>query len=183
MIQILLEYSRDFTDEDVKKRLCLIVPQDFEVPAEIQDVVAMLDFDTPVREELRPIYEDVIEALPPEKQPKYSEADIDRILSLGAGMTAMEFENAVSRGFVTHRAKLPKLDITILCGVLGEVKTEVVKRSEVLELMPPVKMDQVGGLDDLKDWIRDLKGAFSKEAREAGVDNPKGCALVGPLKC
>lgn len=178
--QRLLEYSRDFTDVNNKKRLVLIVPPTFEVPPEVQDVVAMLDFDTPTRDELMPVVTETINALPAERRPKYTAADIDRVIALGAGMTAMEFENAIARGFVSGRSKLPNLPIDELCDMLAIVKTDVIKRSDVLELMKPVNMDEVGGLEVLKDWIRDIGPALTKEAREAGVDAPKGCALIGP---
>lgn len=178
--QRLLEYARDFTDAQVRKRLILIMPPHFTLPAELQDSVAILDFDTPTVEELQPIYEEVVGSLDVSRQPRYSEAEIDRILSLGAGMTSSEFENACSRALVQERAKLPNLPIDDLCTHIASVKTEVVKRSEVLELLENVDMSQVGGLDALKEWVNDLRYSFSKEAREFGVDAPKGCAVVGP---
>lgn len=150
------------------------------LPAELQDSVAILDFDTPTRDELLPIYQEVVESLDRTRQPQYTPEDVGRILSLGAGMTAQEFENACSRALVQERALLPHLPIDVLCGHIAAVKTEVVKRSEVLELMEPVRMEDVGGLDALKDWVAELGYSFSEEAREEGVDAAKGCAVVGP---
>ena len=59
-------------------------------------------------------------------------------------------------------------------------KTEAVKRSEVLEYMPVTEDLEVGGLDNLKDWMNIRKQCFTKEAREFGVARPKGIALLGP---
>jgi hypothetical protein len=55
----------------------------------------------------------------------------------------------------------------------GTVKIEVVKRSEVLELMEAENMANVGGLSALKEWITMRRECFSQEAQEAGVDTPK----------
>jgi SpoVK/Ycf46/Vps4 family AAA+-type ATPase len=41
-------------------------------------------------------------------------------------------------------------------------------------------MANVGGLAALKDWITMRRECFSQEAQEAGVDTPKGMALIGP---
>lgn len=37
----------------------------------------------------------------------------------------------------------------------------------------------VGGLDHYKAWLRKRRYAFSPEARDAGIDEPKGCVFVG----
>ena len=59
------------------------------------------------------------------------------------------------------------------------VKVDAVRRSSVLELMPVAHMENVGGLNLLKDWIAQRKSAFTPEAKEAGVDRPKGIMLCG----
>ncbi len=64
--------------------------------------------------------------------------------------------------------------------MVASVKTEVVRRSEMLELMEAETMSNVGGLDLLKAWVNKRAKAFSDEAKQYGIEPPKGIALIGP---
>jgi SpoVK/Ycf46/Vps4 family AAA+-type ATPase len=55
-----------------------------------------------------------------------------------------------------------------------------VKKSGVLEYYEPdVTINDVGGLDLLKDYVAQRQNAFSDQAREYGLDMPRGVLLVG----
>jgi SpoVK/Ycf46/Vps4 family AAA+-type ATPase len=41
------------------------------------------------------------------------------------------------------------------------------------------KMDNIGGLDLLKSWLRKRQSAFSEEARKFGLPRPKGILMIG----
>ena len=56
----------------------------------------------------------------------------------------------------------------------------MVKQSEVLELLPPVPMSEIGGLEVYKQWIETAPSCMTQEAVEAGVDKAKGIVAVGP---
>lgn len=123
----------------------------------------------------------VVHPPPTNKQPQHSDHDKARFYTAGLGMTAAEFESATSRAFVEHMASLPNnVPADTIAELITRIKTELIKRSEVLELMPTGTMADIGGLDALKDWVRERKDAFTEEAREMGVDKPKGAALIGP---
>jgi SpoVK/Ycf46/Vps4 family AAA+-type ATPase len=44
-------------------------------------------------------------------------------------------------------------------------------------------MNQVGGLENLKSWVRKRKRAFTEEALKFGLRAPRGILLVGPAGC
>lgn len=180
IIHCLKEYAKLFTEG--KRRLVLLMPLGYELPRELSDDVVILDFDPPSYSELREIYDQVIADLPvdPAEKPQFTEDEVDRLLSAGAGMVAHEFETAMSRAMVTNRGRLGEVSADDLCSVILRVKTEMVKKSEVLELMHAEDMGNVGGLDNLKEWLEMRKACFSQEARNFGVDVPRGIALIGP---
>jgi SpoVK/Ycf46/Vps4 family AAA+-type ATPase len=95
-------------------------------------------------------------------------------------MTEFEFETALSKAFITHKALMPNVPLEKVNEVMLETKTDVVKRSEVLELMEPVNMKDVAGLDLAKEWIGKRKKCFSDAAKDFGVDVPKGICAIGP---
>ena len=95
-------------------------------------------------------------------------------------MTEAEFELACAKAIALRRSDWPDIDIGHYASVVAETKTEIVRRSEVLELMEAEDPKNIGGLELLKEWIGRRKGVFGEEAKEAGVDAPRGIVLIGP---
>jgi SpoVK/Ycf46/Vps4 family AAA+-type ATPase len=87
---------------------------------------------------------------------------------------------SLAKAVTEHRPQWPNITLQKFASVISASKTEIVKRSEVLELMKPVKITDIGGLELLKDWVIKRKSAFTDAARAFGVDIPKGIVLIGP---
>jgi SpoVK/Ycf46/Vps4 family AAA+-type ATPase len=178
MVQIIKEYAKTFSSN--YRRLVLLTPFSYQLPEELQDDVIIVDFDPPSFAELKESLQRLLADIHDPKRPRYSDPELDKIVANGTGMTRFEFENAVSRALVSKRASLPAIPIDDMTKMVGDVKTEVVKRSEVLELMEPEPIANIGGLDNLKEWIGKRARVFSQAARDFGVEPPKGIALIGP---
>ena len=178
LVQVIKEYTRLFTQN--AKRLVLLVPPGYTLPPELEDDVVILDFDVPSYAERQDIFNGLLESLSADKRLHYTEAEVDRILAAGAGMTSHEFENAASRAIIENKLRLPSIPIGDFTDVVMTTKTEVVKRSEVLEVMPTVGIENVGGLENLKLWVQKRARCFSQDALDHGVEAPKGIALIGP---
>lgn len=176
-IQIIKEYCRLFTQNE--KRLILLAPLGYSLPSELEEDVLILDFDTPSHSEMTDIYSVVMEGFG-NKRPKFERDAQDRILAAAAGMSQQEFETSLSRAVVTHRKLLPNVDPALIIEEVMKAKIEVVKRSEVLEVMEATNMSNVGGLENLKDWLIKRAPTFGEEAKQFGIDAPKGMALIGP---
>jgi len=59
-------------------------------------------------------------------------------------------------------------------------KKQVIRESGALEFYSTTEtIGDVGGLEVLKEWLRTRERAFSKEARDYGLPEPKGIALIG----
>lgn len=181
IIQTIKEYCQILPHRP-KQRLILLAPPGFSLPAELEEDITILDFDVPSYAELARALDDEIADLNGTKdnRPKLTSKDKDRIISAGAGMQMFEFVTAFSRAIVTHRDKLPDVPIDDLVGEVMKVKVEVVKRSEVLEVMPVVDMDSIGGLDNIKEWLAERANCFGQEAKDYGIEAPRGIALIGP---
>lgn len=177
LMQHVLELSEVCVEE--VKRVALIVPPHFELPAELMDAAPIIDFELPDRSEMEDSYHRVAEHIRPEKRPVFSEADIDKVLNAISGMTQFEAESAIARSFAENNSLLPGITVDQFCKILLAVKTEALKRTNTLELMPVGTMEDVGGLGELKEWLSLRRSAFGKKAREAGVDRPRGILLVG----
>lgn len=86
----------------------------------------------------------------------------------------------MSRAFATHRDQPEKLTAVNVRGIVLGIKTELVKRMDTLELMDPVPMSEVGGLENVKEYLRKRRFAMMAEAKEFGIDQLKGFMVIGP---
>ncbi len=65
-----------------------------------------------------------------------------------------------------------------------ESKRNLLRQNEILEVVHiDDGIDQIGGLNELKKWIVERKGNFSKEARDFGIPTPKGMLMLGVQGC
>jgi SpoVK/Ycf46/Vps4 family AAA+-type ATPase len=70
---------------------------------------------------------------------------------------------------------------TFKSEVIRKEKSRLFSKSGVLKIVETNwGMEEVGGMENLKAWAKDRTLIFSHEAREDGIDLPKGLCVVGP---
>ncbi len=178
LIQCIKEYALTFAE--CHKRLVMIVPPTYELPVELEDDVAMIEFDVPSYAELTEQIDQVLGGIPQEKAPSFDGDARDRIVSIGIGMTVTEFDNALSRALVECRNDLPDVNVDDVLAVVAACKVETIKKTDILELMPAEEASHLGGLENLKDWLHVRVASFTEEAEAFGISPPRGITLVGP---
>lgn len=131
-----------------------------------------------LRDSLTTLLKDAADTFP--KKRTIAAEELDKICFAGAGMTRLQFETYVSLGNVREeRNDAPSINPEALAAEVQIGKTDIVNSSDVLELYPKTSIDDVGGMENLKEWINRRKACYSDEARESGVEPPKGLVLVG----
>ena len=141
-----------------------------KIPEAVRNEFAVLEFPLPGREDIRDLLEQV-------KSDFKLEAahDDDRILDAVRGLGTTEIWNAFSKA-AAHCKKITTAEIQMLV----DEKEQIIRKSGYLEFIrTDIGMENVGGLDKLKEWLNERKKTFGEEAREAGLDAPKGILLVG----
>jgi SpoVK/Ycf46/Vps4 family AAA+-type ATPase len=101
-----------------------------------------------------------------------------RVVQAMRGLTTLEAENIFSYSLRVNRGFSSGLVDTI-----EDQKALTIEKSEVLTYIPKeriMSMSDIGGYDDLKDWLTVRKCAYTKKARELNMDLPKGIVLLGP---
>jgi SpoVK/Ycf46/Vps4 family AAA+-type ATPase len=69
-------------------------------------------------------------------------------------------------------------------NIIYEEKARIVKRDGLLDFVPTkFTLDDIGGLENLKEWLADRSDFFSKEAQAAGIRMPKGILMTGVSGC
>nr|YP_009300440.1 AAA domain-containing protein Ycf46 [Campylaephora sungminbooi]AKU47359.1 AAA domain-containing protein Ycf46 [Campylaephora sungminbooi]ALN11806.1 AAA domain-containing protein Ycf46 [Campylaephora sungminbooi] len=59
-------------------------------------------------------------------------------------------------------------------------KRKIIQQTNILDFYPSkYKLEEIGGLYNLKDWLKKRQYSFSEQAQTYGLNNPKGLLLVG----
>ena len=141
---------------------------------ELEKEMPILDLPLPDERELRIVIKTCIEDA--EKDIPHDE-DFDELIKATMGLTVMEAANAYNKAIYTHEC-LTKEQIPF---ILNE-KKQIIKRSGILEYIEPSN-EEVGGLGKLTEWLSLRKKAFSKDARNYGLEYPQGILLLGFPGC
>jgi SpoVK/Ycf46/Vps4 family AAA+-type ATPase len=140
------------------------------IPPELDKEIAVVEYPLPELAEIGTILDRVMSMVPGKAAPAGEERE--HIVEAALGLTADEAENVFAKSLVQTGG----FDIDV---ILSE-KERIVRKSGVLEFFrTQEKMDNIGGLDELKGWLRKRQAAFSEEARAFGLPRPKGILMIG----
>lgn len=181
MHQLLLQYNEFLP----ACRVCVVmVTPDQPLPeSPAGDSILSLHFTTPGLNELRSSLKNVIESSVDDFDDgiDLDNDEMDRVCYAGAGMTMLQFETYLSLSAVkAARSNKSALDPEDIIDEVQAGKTDIVNQSDILELYKSTDIKDVGGMENLKDWVKKRARCYSDEAREFGVEPPKGMVLVGP---
>lgn len=158
--------------------LAMVGPS-LSLPPDLEKEIAVDELPLPTPEELDGVLQSVLEQFPVERRPAI-DADLRRgVTNAAAGLSENEARRVFAKVLLMRR-EFSEGDLALL---LGE-KKRIIRQSEMLEFFESGEsLDTVGGLNELKDWLRSRQKAFTAEAREYGLPQPKGLLLLGVQGC
>jgi len=163
-----------------RRTLVLTAPA-IEMPPEVAGLVEFLDLPLPDHDRLREIIRETYTRMAGTHALKLQlDANgVDAMADNLRGLTEEAAERAISQTVVGRLA----LSLDCITDVL-DAKKALLKRSEMLEFVDSTdNMSSVGGLDNLKHWLEQRRGAWDEHAREFGLDPPKGVIILGVQGC
>ena len=166
--------------KDTYKTLIILSPF-LQIAPELQKDVTVIDFPLPDIEDLRELLHRILSEV--SDQSKIN-VDLDpqtedRLLHAALGLTLKEAENALAKTLVID-GKLDSDDVSL---VFSE-KQQIIRKSGLLEYYEAAEsLDDVGGVDALKEWLKRRRLAFSEKAKSFGLPSPKGILLLGVQGC
>lgn len=157
-------------------RFVVMVSSQLSLPPSLDKQVCLVDVPPPSTEELR----ETVAAV----EAQYDDAAIpdafrsEMALAL-KGLTLNEVGHIMHR--VLSRGALARNEM--LEEIFRE-KEAIVRRSGFLEFIPPrCELAQVGGLENLKDWLVKRRGVFNQKTVDSGMPVPKGILIMGVSGC
>jgi len=163
------------------RRTLIITAPEIAVPAELAKLVEYFDLPLPDRGRLREIIHDMVVRLSKTYTLKLQldDAGVDAMSANLRGLTEEEAERAISQALVTRYALCPESVTDVL-----EAKKQLLRHSGMLEFVEASdNMAAVGGLENLKHWLGQRRGAWEDSAREFGLEPPRGMIILGVQGC
>lgn len=162
--------------KDTQKAIILMSPVQ-NIPIELEKEVAVLDYPLPDMTELNQVLTQQLEQL---RTPRRITTETrEKLLKAALGLTRDEAEKVYRKAQVTA-GRLTEAEVDV---VLSE-KKQLIRRNGILEYIEEDEtIDSVGGLEELKHWLRQRSNAFTERAREYGLPQPKGMLILGVPGC
>jgi SpoVK/Ycf46/Vps4 family AAA+-type ATPase len=158
-----------------QKAIILMSPMQ-QVPPELEKEVVVLDFPLPDLTELNLVLDRQMEQ---NRGRRLSTDGREKLLKAALGLTKDEAEKVYRKAQVTA-GHLSENEVDV---VLSE-KKQLIRRNGILEYIEEdATIDAVGGLDELKRWLKQRSNAFTERAREYGLPQPKGMLILGVPGC
>lgn len=148
------------------------------VPQDLMKEIVVEQAPLPDEEELARLF-DQVRAQFSRVEVRLSDDERLDVARTALGLTADQARTAFTRMFLGRKV----VDQEAL-DALQEEKRQYVRKSGLLEYVPPrVRLEDLGGLANLKTWLRQRERFFTEEAQRFGITAPKGLLLTGISGC
>jgi SpoVK/Ycf46/Vps4 family AAA+-type ATPase len=137
----------------------------------LSDVVTVLEFPLPHIPEIRMELERLLAGTGQRVEPQV----LDELVRSCQGLSMERIRRVLAKAIAIHGSLQPE-DVDLIL----EEKRQSIRQTQILDFYPATeKISDIGGLDNLKDWLLRRGGAFSERARQYGLPHPRGLLLVG----
>src|SRR5437588_3685437 len=165
------------------RRTLILTAPSVAIPPELTGLIEYLDLPLPDRQRLLQIIDEIFNRLARTKtyavKRTLDASGVDAVANNLRGLTEEEADRAVSQALVRRNALCPETITDVL-----EAKKELLRHSGMLEFIDASdNMSSVGGLDNLKRWLAQRRGAWEESAREFGLEPPRGMIVLGIQGC
>ena len=162
----------------VRKNVFFIAPE-MVIPDTLQKDITICDFPLPSVEEIKKKLNLMLAQNKKVKTDNLSEEDKDKLCKAALGLTLQEAENAFALAMVNDG----KIDVSDLKIIMNE-KMQVIKKTGILEFVQSdLSIDDIGGLDNLKSWLKKRNNSWSENAKKYCLPAPKGVLITGVPGC
>lgn len=162
----------------VRKNVFFIAPE-MVIPDTLQKDITICDFPLPSVEEIKKKLNLMLTQNKKVKTDNLSEEDKDKLCKAALGLTLQEAENAFALAMVNDG----KIDVSDLKIIMNE-KMQVIKKTGILEFVQSdLSIDDIGGLDNLKSWLKKRNNSWSENAKKYCLPAPKGVLITGVPGC
>lgn len=155
----------------LQPKTIIIIGSDLTIPKELQELVTVLQFQLPLEEEINQELTRLIQSL----NIQIDDELFENLTRACQGLSLERIRRVLSKIIATYKT----INANSIAILLSE-KKQIISQTEILEYCSVnEKIANLGGLNNLKDWLNKRKTAFSIQASNYGLPTPRGLLLIG----
>ena len=160
-----------------RKTIIFVSPK-LSIPCDMEKEITILEFELPTTKELEDLLNGLTNGLN-EASIRLDAEEKNSVVRAALGLTLHEAENAFSRAIVKNKG----LDRNAI-DVIHEEKNQVIKKTGVLEFVDSnLGINDIGGLENLKNWLKKRNNSWQERASLYRLPAPKGVLITGVPGC
>jgi SpoVK/Ycf46/Vps4 family AAA+-type ATPase len=181
---LLKDFNKFFTDLTVMRKLrnlsrllktqsktLIIISPEVSIPAEIKELVTVLEFNLPDSKEIRSELTRLLNLL----DQNLEKDSLDSLVRACQGLSLERIRRVLAKIIAFNQT----IDKSSIFTILSE-KQQIINQTQILEFCTTDQtLDDVGGLTNLKTWLGQRAASFSERAATYGLPSPRGLLLVG----
>jgi ATP-dependent 26S proteasome regulatory subunit len=181
---LLKDFHRFLTDISISRKLknisrllklqpktIIIIASELSIPAELQDLITVINFYLPIENEIEQELTRLINSLNIQIDPEI----LENLTRVCQGLSLERIRRVLSKIIATYKT----IDENSISILLSE-KKQIISQTEILEYWSSDEnIQKIGGVDNLKDWLRKRKTSFGIQASNYGLPTPRGLLLIG----
>ncbi|AFZ48779.1 AAA ATPase central domain protein [Cyanobacterium stanieri PCC 7202] len=179
---ILRDFQRFLEDISISRKLrnlarklkaqpknIVIIADEVNLPAELREVFTVVDFPLPQATEIKEEIERLMVGQ------SLDDELLTELVRAAQGLSLERIRRVLTRA-IAQNGKLETEDVELIL----EEKKQSIRQTQILDYYPAQEqISDIGGLDNLKEWLLRRGGSFSESARAYGLPYPRGLLLVG----
>ena len=143
-----------------------------ELPKELDHLITVIEYSTPNKQEIRNVIDSLLHKMASKGIAPVPPKEIDKVIDGLYGLTLLEVKRVLAESI--------KKEKTIKLDYVTKAKIDALKNTCLLDYkIPENSLEDVGGNDNFKSWIEEVKACMTKEARDFGLAEPKGYLALG----
>jgi SpoVK/Ycf46/Vps4 family AAA+-type ATPase len=181
---LLKDFNRFLNDISISRKLrnvsrilklqpktIIVIGSELNIPKELQDLITILQFQLPLESEISHELNRLINSL----NIRVDQQLLENLTRACQGLSLERIRRVLSKIIATYKT----IDENSIALLLSE-KKQIISQTEILEYWSVnEKITDIGGVDNLKEWLRKRKTAFGIQASNYGLPTPRGLLLVG----
>jgi len=177
LVRKLREVLPAFTTD---RRALVLSGHGVRLPPEIGKQGVPYRLSLPDLEEIKADLREVVRkaALEEEVRIEIGQDEADRMARELQGLTRDEIRRTLRRAMVGD-GRLTGADIDLIRAA----KRESLGQTGLLEFIPTAEVEPIGGMGALRNWLDKRRNALGEEARDFGLEPPRGVLLMGVQGC
>jgi SpoVK/Ycf46/Vps4 family AAA+-type ATPase len=149
----------------------IILAAEISIPDRLSEAISLLEFPLPgvaeIRQEIQQIIKDTAGLL--------ESSALDELVRSSQGLSLDRVRRVLAKA-IAENGQLRAEDVDLVL----EEKRQTIRQTQILDFYPSTtEISDIGGLDNLKEWLLRRGSSFSERARQYGLPHPRGLLLAG----